>query len=95
VSNFWSAVYLVLFLFYLGLLARMTVSLIRMFARSWHPARGLAVMFEGIYTVTDPPLRALRRAIPPVRAGGIALDLGFLILIIIVWLLLNVVGYLR
>ena len=41
-------------------------------------------MAEVIYTITDPPLKALRRVIPPLRLGSITLDLSFLVLVVLV-----------
>ena len=58
-----------------------------MFARSWRPSGVILVLAEVIYTITDPPLKALRRVIPPLRIGGIALDLSFLVVIILVQIL--------
>jgi YggT family protein len=52
----------------------------------------MVVVLESIYTVTDPPLKLLRRWIHPVRIGGAALDLAFMLLIIIVLILIQVVG---
>ncbi len=54
-----------------------------------------SVVLEAIYTVTDPPLNLIRRFVPPLRLGSIALDLAFIILIIVVQILLSVVGSLR
>jgi YggT family protein len=48
------------------------------------------VVLEVVYTITDPPLRALRKVIPPLRFGGIALDLSFMVLLLICWLLLSI-----
>lgn len=74
--------YLVLLLFVIAMLIRLVYDWIQVFARDWKP-RGLAlVLAEGVYTVTDPPLRWLRRRIRPLRIGGIALDLAFLIIMI-------------
>ena len=42
----------------------------------------MLVVAEAVYTLTDPPLKALRRILPPLRIGGVALDLGFLVLVI-------------
>ena len=50
------------------------------------------VVLEGTYTVTDPPLKLLRRFIPPLRLGGVALDLSFFVLMIIVYILISIVG---
>jgi YggT family protein len=40
-----------------------------------------------VYTATDPPLRAIRRVIPPLRLGQVALDLSPMVLLIALWLL--------
>ncbi|HET7326447.1 MAG TPA: YggT family protein [Nocardioidaceae bacterium] len=78
-------------LFVIGLLfVRFIVDWVQVFARSWTPTGPLLVVLEAVYTVTDPPLRALRRVIPPMRFGGIALDLSFMVLLLICWLLLSI-----
>jgi YggT family protein len=87
--------YLILWLFFVALLIRLVFDFVQMFARSWEPRGIVLVLLEAVYTVTDPPLRALRRVIPPLRLGSIALDLGFLVLIIAVQIALQVVGSLR
>jgi YggT family protein len=87
--------YLVLWLFFVALLVRLVFDFVQMFARSWEPKGIVLVLLEAVYTVTDPPLRALRRIIPPLRLGSIALDLGFLVLIIAVQIALAVVAPLR
>jgi len=51
-------------------------------SRTFRPTGALVVVFEVVYTLTDPPLRLLRRIIPPLRVGNIAFDLGFLLLFI-------------
>ncbi len=75
---------LVLWLFFVLLIARLVLDYVQMFARSWRPAGPMLVIAEVIYTVTDPPLRALRKVIPPLRIGSISLDLSFLVLIVLV-----------
>ena len=75
----------------IGLLfVRFIVDWVQVFARSWTPTGPLLVVLEVVYTATDPPLRALRRVIPPLRFGGIALDLSFMVLLLICWLLLSI-----
>ncbi|MFC5041227.1 YggT family protein [Ornithinimicrobium kibberense] len=54
------------------------------FSRDFRPKGPVLVLANGIYALTDPPLKALRKVIPPLRLGGIALDLGFLVLILAV-----------
>ena len=85
-------VYWLLWAFFFILLARLVFDWVQMFARSWRPSGPLIVVLEVIYTTTDPPLKALRRVIPPLRIGNFALDLGFLVLIIAVQILINVVA---
>ncbi|TDC47057.1 YggT family protein [Jiangella ureilytica] len=82
----------VLWLFFIALLIRLVVDWIQVFAREWQPKGLVLVVLEAIYTVTDPPLRAIRRVLPPLRIGSIALDLAFIVLIILVQILLVVVG---
>ena len=88
--------YYALLAFFLLLIFRLVMEYVFMFARSYRPAGVVAALLEVCYTVTDPPLNALRRVIPPLRVGGISLDLGFLVLIILVQVLMSqVVGPLR
>jgi len=64
------------------LIGRLIFEYIRMFARNWRPTGLVLLIAEAIYTVTDPPIRALRRVIPPIRLGSVSLDLSFLVLIL-------------
>lgn len=73
---------LALLVFWLMLLARLVFDLVQAFSRDWRPRGPLLILLEFIYTVTDPPLKLLRRVIPPLRLGQVQLDLAFLILLI-------------
>ncbi|GAA1142317.1 YggT family protein [Ornithinicoccus hortensis] len=75
---------LVLFLYFIVLIGRLIFDWIQVFSRDWRPTGPLLVIAEGVYSLTDPPLRALRKVIPPLRLGNVALDLGFLVLILAV-----------
>ncbi|WP_242494980.1 YggT family protein [Nocardioides zhouii] len=84
--------YLILFVF-IGLLwIRFIVDWVQVFARQWEPRGPLLVALEGVYSATDPPIVALRRVVPPLRLGSVALDLSFLLVMVAAWLLLNVVA---
>ena len=75
-------VYIVLLFVFVALIVRLVFDWVQMFAREWRP-RGMAlVTAHAVYSVTDPPLKVLRRVIPPLRLGGVSLDLGFLVLFI-------------
>jgi YggT family protein len=87
-----SLAYLVVLVFFLLLLVRLVLDWVQVLARDWRP-RGIAVIIaEATYTVTDPPLRALRRIIPPLTLGSVRLDLGFLVLMLACSFLLNVLA---
>ena len=78
---------IILWLFIVVLIVRLVVEWIQLFARSWQPRGPVLVVLEAVYTVTDPPLRALRRVVPPLRLGGISLDLSLMLLLVICWVL--------
>jgi YggT family protein len=65
------------------------LDLVQVFARDWRPSGILLLVAETIYTLTDPPLRLLRRIIPPVRIGSVQFDLAFLVLLIALQILIN------
>jgi len=69
-------------LFKLALFARIIIDYIRMFARNWRPNAILLGIFEVIYSITDKPMHFVQRFIPPLRIGGVALDLPFIVLLI-------------
>jgi YggT family protein len=59
------------------------------FSRGFRPTGALLVIFEIVFTITDPPMRFLRRFIPPLRLGGVAIDLSFLLLFILTQVAIN------
>ena len=80
----------VLSIYLVVLVGRMIIGWIQVFARSWRPTGVVLVLAEGIFTATDPPLKFLRRYIPPLRLGTVAMDLSYMVLFIVVLLLLQV-----
>jgi YggT family protein len=80
----------VLWVFLLLLFARMILSWVPVLVRDWEPRGPMLVVAEIIYSITDPPLRLLRKVLRPVRIGTIALDLAFIGLMIIVLILREV-----
>ena len=85
-----SVVKLLLFVFMLVLLARVVLSLVLSVSRDWHPKGAGLVVTESVFTITDPPIKALRKLIPPLRLGAISFDLAFLILFLAVSILWQV-----
>jgi YggT family protein len=81
----------VLTVFLIAMWARFVLDWVRLLARRWRP-RGLAlVLAEASYTVTDPPIRLVRRVVPPLRIGGAALDFAWSIVLLACLILMAVV----
>ena len=89
-----SLLYLVVLVFFLLLLVRMVIDWVQFFAREWRPKGPMLVVAEAVYSVTDPPLKALRRVLPPIGFGQVRLDLAFLVLAFGCTILLTLFGYL-
>jgi YggT family protein len=75
-----------LFIFWLLLIARIIVEFIRSFSRDWHPRGVTVVALEAIMTVTDPPVKLLRRVIPQLTIGAIRLDFSIMVLLLLAFL---------
>lgn len=75
-------------LFRLLLVVRIVVEMIQSFSRQFRPPRWFYVVAEPIFRVTDPPVKGLRRVIPPLRMGNVALDMS----VIVLFLLCTVLG---
>jgi len=90
-SNVFQAVYLALYLFLVTLFARFVMGAVLQFGRRWHPGRGAAAALEVVWSVTDPPLKALRRVIRPIRLGSVSLDLASIALLVILFVLMRFV----
>lgn len=92
--TFLVVLYWALQVFWFLLLARIIIEMIQSFSRNWRPSGALVVIFEVLFTITDPPVKLLRRLIPPVRIGMVALDLSvlvlFFIIIILQWIITNI-----
>jgi len=82
----------VLYFFLALLFVRLVVGWVMAFARDWRPTGVVAAVLELAFSVTDPPLRALRRVIPPLRLGSFALDLAFIVVFFVVIALISVVS---
>ena len=87
---FFQIVSSVLLVFLILLFARFVVDWVMVLARSWRPSGIVAAGLELVYSTTDPPLKAVRKVIPPLNLGTVRLDLGFMVLLIAVVILRNV-----
>jgi YggT family protein len=80
----------VIYLYIILVLARIVIDWTRQFARKWRPAGAAAVGVEVVYLATDPPIKLLRRLVPPLQLGTVSLDLSVIILLIVLIVLRQV-----
>jgi YggT family protein len=80
--------YVVLLVYFFALWARFILDLVQAFSASWRPHGVALVLAEAAYTATDPPIKAVRRVLPPLRVGQFALDFGFTIVMFAVIVLM-------
>ncbi len=84
----------VFYLYFLALLTRMVVSWVMVAARDWRPRGVVLLVVETAFTVTDPPIKALRKVLPPFQLGPLRLDLAFMVVFLALIALNSMVGYL-
>ncbi|MCL2735346.1 MAG: YggT family protein [Propionibacteriaceae bacterium] len=75
------------------LICRAIISWIQLFRPHWAPKGIILLIAEGAYTLTDPPLRFLRKFMRPLRLGNVQLDMAFLVLFILVILCFRIVQW--
>ena len=74
------------------LFARLIIDYVRMFARNWRPKSGVIALFEIVYAITDPPMKFVGRYVPPLKLGGVMLDLSFIVILLVIKFVAYVVG---
>ena len=88
-SSFGSLIAFVLQLFIISLFARVILDYIRIFSPSWRPRGVILAIAEAVYGVTDPIMRFVRRFIPPLRIGSVAIDISFLLIFFVTEILIS------
>ena len=86
-----AVLYDVLFIYLVILLARVVMETVFSFARSYEPHGVALLLLELVFTLTDPPVKALRRIIPPLRLGQVSIDLAVPVLFLILIVLMQLV----
>ncbi len=87
--------YYLLLLYFFVMWARFILDLARTFLRDWRPSGFGLLLAEGVYGITDPPMRLVRRIMPPIRLGAAALDFGWSIVMLAVVVLIYITAVLR
>jgi YggT family protein len=78
-------------IFFLAMVGRLIIDLLLSVNRGWRPSGLVLVLVESVMTVTDPPIKAVRKIIKPVRLGAIQLDLGWTVIVFAVFFLQRIV----
>jgi len=86
------AVHALLVVYFIAMWVRFVLDLVQMLSREWRPRGAALVAAEIVYTVTDPPIRFIRRFIPPLRVGPVALDFAWTIVMLAVLILMTIVS---
>ncbi|WP_323741589.1 YggT family protein [Curtobacterium sp. VKM Ac-2865] len=90
-SSIFTILYFLLLLYFFVMWGRFAFDMVQAFNRSWRPRGGMLVVANAVYSLTDPPIRTVRRALPPLRMGAVALDFGWSIVMLVVIILMSVV----
>ncbi len=85
-----TVIYVALVIFFWLMWARFILELVRTFRPGWRPQGVVLLLAEVVYTVTDPPVRFVRRFVKPIRAGGAAIDFSGAIVMLAVVILISV-----
>ena len=86
---FFGILALVLFAFWLLLIARVVIEFIRSFSRDWRPTGITVVILEIIMSITDPPVKLLRRLIPQLTIGAVRFDRSIMVLLLVSFIAMN------
>ncbi|WAB81356.1 YggT family protein [Microcella daejeonensis] len=89
-SIVFGAIYIALLGVFIAMWARFIFDWIQALNRSWRPQGGVVIAAELSYTITDPPIKAVRRVIPPLRLGAVQLDLAWTIVLIVIYILMTI-----
>ena len=81
-----------LLLYFFVMWGRFAFDIVQAYSRSWRPRGALLVVADVVYTLTDPPILFVRRLLPPLRLGPVALDFGWTIVMLVVIILRVIVG---
>jgi YggT family protein len=93
VSSIFTILYFLLLLYFFVMWGRFAFDMVQAFNRSWRPRGGMLVVANAVYSLTDPPIRTVRRALPPLRMGAVALDFGWSIVMLVVIILMSIVRF--
>lgn len=84
-----NVLYIALLIVFIAMWARFVFDWMQVLNPGWRPRGAIVVVAEMSYSITDPPIKAVRRVIPPLQLGSIRLDLAWTIVLIVVLILMS------
>jgi len=94
VALFGAIIYALVGLYSLLVIVRIIIEMVQAFSKQFDPPHWFIMVAEPIFRVTDPPVNALRKLIPPLKLGGsgVGLDVSVIVLFFILMLIQMLVG---
>jgi len=94
VALFGAIIYALVGLYSLLVIVRIIIEMVQAFSKQFDPPHWFIMVAEPIFRMTDPPVNALRKLIPPLRLGGsgVGLDVSVIVLFFILMLIQMLVG---
>ena len=91
---FGAIIYALVGLYSLLVIVRIIIEMVQAFSKQFDPPHWFIMVAEPIFRVTDPPMNALRKLIPPLKLGGsgVGLDVSVIVLFFILMLIQMLVG---
>ena len=82
VATIATILYVIVSLFIVLMWVRFAIDLAPLFSRDWRPRGAILVVAEFVFTITDPPIKLVRRAVPPLRTSGAVIDFSWTIVLL-------------
>ena len=91
---FGAIIYALVGLYSLLVIVRIIIEMVQAFSKQFDPPHRFIMVAEPIFRMTDPPVNALRKLIPPLRLGGsgVGLDVSVIVLFFILMLIQMLIG---
>ena len=82
-------IYIALLVVFIAMWVRFVFDWVQVLNPAFRPRGVVVLLAETSYTITDPPIKAVRRVIPPLQLGAVRLDLAWTIVLIVLLILMS------
>ncbi|GAA1725123.1 YggT family protein [Microcella frigidaquae] len=84
-----TVIYIALLIVFIAMWVRFVFDWVQVLNPAFRPRGPVVLLAEASYTITDPPIKAVRRVIPPLQLGAVRLDLAWTIVLIVLLILMS------